>query len=156
MKAIYITQEVYERLTKEHNFLKTVKRKELSKAVGEAREHGDIKENAEYDAAKEALAMNEKKIIEIEDKLSKVKIMDYKDIPKDKALIGATVELEDLDSGEKEIYTLVSEVEIDYAQGKISVNSPVGQGLLGHKENQTVKIKTPAGILRYKILKISR
>ncbi|MFH1239307.1 MAG: transcription elongation factor GreA [bacterium] len=156
MKAIYITHEVYERLTDEHKFLKTVRRKELSKAVGEARDHGDISENAEYDAAKEALAMNEKKIIELEDKLSRVKILDYKDLPQDRALIGATVELEDLDSKEKERYTLVSEVEIDYAQGKISVNSPVGQSLLGHKENQTVKIKTPAGILRYKILKISR
>ena len=156
MKAIHITHQIYEKLVDEHKFLKTVKRKELSKAVGEAREHGDIKENAEYDAAKEALAMNEKKIIELEDKLSHVKILDYKDLPQDQALIGATVELEDLDSKEKEKYTLVSEVEIDYAQGKISVNSPVGQGLLGHKENQTVKIKTPAGVLRYKILKISR
>ena len=137
-------------------FLKVAKRKELSKAVGDARAHGDIRENAEYDAAKEALALNEKKIFELEQSLTRVKIIDGEDIPKDKALIGATVKLKDVDSGEVVQYTLVSAVEADYAKGKISIASPVGKSLLGHKKNETVEISVPAGIIRYKILDISR
>ena len=153
---IYLTREGYEKLREELEFLKTVKRRELSKAVGEARSHGDISENAEYDAAKEAQALNEKRIAELEEKLSHARIIDDENIPKDEVLIGATVKLRDLDSGGELQYTLVSEIEADYGQGKISIASPVGKGLLGHKENETVEIKTPAGILRYKILKITR
>ena len=153
---IYLTREGYQKLMEGLEFLKTVKRRELSKAVGEARAHGDLSENAEYDAAKEAQALNEKRIAELEEKLSRGRILDDENIPKDEVLIGATVRLKDLDSEEELEYTLVSEVEADYAQGKISISSPVGQGLLGHKENEIVEIKTPAGTLRYKILKISR
>lgn len=153
---IYLTREGHEKLIKELEFLKRVKRREISKALGEARAHGDISENAEYDAAKEAQALNEKRITELEENLSRAKILDDEDIPKDEVLIGATVKLKDLGSGEELQYTFVSEVEADISQGKISIASPVGKGLLGHKENETVEIKIPAGILRYKILKISR
>ncbi len=152
---IYLTQEGYERLVNELEQLKTVKRRQLSRAVGEARAHGDISENAEYDAAKEAQGHNEKQIVELEDKLARVRILD-KDIPVDQVLIGAMVKLKDMDTDEQLEYTLVSELEADYNQGKISVTSPVGQGLLGHKENEIVEIKIPAGALRYKIIKISR
>jgi transcription elongation factor GreA len=123
--------------------------------VGEARSHGDISENAEYDAAKDAQAHNEKQIRELEEKLARVRILD-KNIPKDEVLIGATVKLKDMDTDEELEYTLVSELEADYNQNKISVSSPVGQGLLGHKENEIAEIKIPAGILKYKIIKISR
>ena len=152
---IYLTQEGYEKLVNELEQLKTVKRRQLSKAVGEARAHGDISENAEYDAAREAQGHNEKQIVELEDKLARVRILD-KDMPADQVLIGATIKLKDTDTDEQLEYTLVSELEADYAQGKISVTSPVGQGLLGHKENEIVEIKIPAGVLKYKIIKISR
>jgi len=156
MRNIYISHEVYEKLRKEIEFLKKVRRRELSKAIGVAREHGDISENAEYDAAKEAQGLNEKKIAELEEKLSMAQILDDSKIPKDEALLGATVTLKDTETGETFEYTLVSELEGDISQGKISVTSPVGQGLLGHKKNQTVEIKVPAGMLKYKILKITR
>lgn len=152
---IYLTQEGYEKLVGELEYLKTIKRRQLSKAVGEARLHGDISENAEYDAARDAQGHNEKQIIELEDKLARVRILD-KNIPGDEALIGATVKLKDMDTKEELEYTLVSELEADYAQGKISVTSPVGLGLLGSKENEIVEIKIPAGTLKYKIIKISR
>ncbi len=152
---IYLTQEGYEKLSGELEYLKTVKRRQLSKAVGEARAHGDISENAEYDAAKDAQGHNEKQIVELEDKLSRVRILD-KDIPQDQVLIGAKVKLMDMDTEEEMEYTLVSELEADYNQNKISVTSPVGEGLLGHKEGEVAEIKVPAGLLKYKIIKISR
>lgn len=152
---IYLTQEGYEKLVTELEQLKTVKRRALSKAVGEARSQGDISENAEYDAAKDAQGQNEKQIIELEDKLARARILD-KNIPTDEVLIGATVKLKDMDTDEELEYTLVSELEADYNQNKISVSSPVGQGLLGHKVNEIAEIKIPAGILKYKIIKISR
>ena len=153
---VYLTRQGYEKLAKELEYLKTTKRRELSRAIGAARAHGDISENAEYDAAKEAQGMNEKKIAELEDKLARGRILDDEDMPKDQVLLGATVTLEDLDTEEQLNYMLVSEEEADYAQGKISVTSPVGQALVGHKINSVVQIKVPAGILKYKILKISR
>ena len=153
---VYLTRQGYEKLAKELEYLKTTKRRELSRAIGAARAHGDISENAEYDAAKDAQGMNEKKIAELEDKLARGRILDDEDMPKDQVLLGATVTLEDLDTEEQLNYMLVSEEEADYAQGKISVTSPVGQALVGHKINSVVKIKVPAGILKYKILKISR
>jgi transcription elongation factor GreA len=153
---VYLTRQGYEKLREELESLKTVRRRELSKEIEKARAHGDLSENAEYDAAKEAQALNEKRIAELEEKLARARILDDENIPKDEVLIGATVKLKDLDSKDVLEYTLVSEVEADFSQGKISVTSPVGKGLLGHKENETVEIKIPAGILRYKILKISR
>jgi len=152
---IYMSQEGYEKLVNELENLKTVKRRKLAKAVGEARFHGDISENAEYDAARDAQAHNEKQIAELEDKLARVRILD-KNIPSDEVLIGACVKLKDMDTLEELEYTLVSELEADYDQGKISVDSPVGQGLLGHKVNQIAEIKIPAGTLKYKIIKITR
>jgi transcription elongation factor GreA len=156
MNEVYLTRKGYQKLMEELTYLKTLKRRELSRAVGEARAHGDITENAEYDAAKEAQASNERRITEFEQKLTSVRIIEDENISCDEVLIGAIVRLKDLDSGEELEYTLVSEVEADYAQGKISISSPVGQGLLNHKENEIVEIRIPAGMLRYKILKISR
>lgn len=153
---VYLTREGYEKLKEELKYLRNVRRRELSKEIGQAIARGDISENAEYDAAKEAQGLNEKKIAELEENLVRGRIIDDENIPKDEVRIGARVELKDLDLGEELQYTLVSEVEADYAQGKISITSPIGKGLLGHKENEIVEIKIPAGILRYEILKISR
>jgi transcription elongation factor GreA len=152
---IYLTQEGYEKLVNELEHLKTTKRRQLARAIGEARAYGDISENAEYDAAKDAQAHNEKEIAELEDKLARVRILD-KNISKDEILIGAKVKLLDLDTQEELEYILVSELEADYEQQKISVSSPVGAGLLGHKKGEVAEIKIPAGTLKYKIIEISR
>ena len=154
--ATHLTPEGYEKLRKELEYLKTVKRRELSKAIGEARAHGDISENAEYDAAKEAQGMNEKKISELDGKLASAQILDSAAMSSDEVLIGATVKLKDMDSNEEIQYTLVAEEEADFNANKISVQSPVGTGLLNHKKGDLVEIQVPRGILKYKILKISR
>jgi len=153
---VYLTREGYEKRMQELEHLKTVRRRQLSKAIGEARAQGDISENAEYDAAKEAQGMNEKKIAELEERLSRARILENEDIPSDRILIGATVKLKDMDTGEEMEYTFVSADEADYAQNKISVSSPIGEGLLEHKVGETVKIKVPAGTLTYQVLRISR
>ncbi len=152
----YISREGYEKLRKELERLKGPKRRELSKAIGIARGHGDISENAEYDAAKDAQGLNEKKISELETKLASSEILDESQMSADKVLLGATVELKDADSGEKLKYKLVSELEADFAEGKISVTSPIGKGLIGHKKGETVEINVPAGVIKYKVIKISR
>ena len=154
--ANYLTREGYEKLRKELDYLKNTKRRELSKAIGQARAHGDISENAEYDAAKEAQGLNEKKIAELQATLATAQILDDEFMSKDEVLIGATVKLKDLKSQEEVEYRLVSEDEADYSENKISVSSPVGGALLNHKVGVTVEINVPAGILKYKILKISR
>ena len=152
----YLTPDGYEKLRKELEQLKTIKRRELSKAIGTARAHGDISENAEYDAAKEAQGMNEKKISELDAKLASAQILDSAAMSSDEVLIGATVKLKDMDSNEELEYTLVAEEEADFAANKISIQSPVGTGLLNHKKGDLVEIQVPRGILKYKILKISR
>lgn len=153
---VYLTHKGHEKLRKELEYLQNTKRKELSRAIGEARAHGDLSENAEYTYAKEAQGLNEKRIAELEDKLSRAKLIDESAMSKDEVLIGARVRLKDADSGEEIEYTIVSEEEADYSAGKISTSSPVGEALIGHKVNEIVKIKVPAGILRYKVLQISR
>lgn len=152
----YLTREGFEKLQKELEHLKTVKRKEFSKAIGEARSHGDLSENAEYDAAKESQALNEKRIAELQQKLANAEILDNDQMTSDEVLIGATVKLKDAKSGEELEYMLVAEEEADYASGKISVSSPVGSALINHKVGDLVEIKVPAGILKYKVLNISR
>ena len=152
----YLTPEGYEKIRKELEYLKTVKRRDLSKAIGEARAHGDISENAEYDAAKEAQGMNEKKISELDAKLASAQILDSAAMSSDEVLIGATVKLKDMDSNEEIEYTIVAEEEADFDANKISVQSPVGTGLLNHKKGDLVEIQVPRGMLKYKILKISR
>jgi len=155
-EAIYLTRQGYEKLRERLEYLKTVCRREIVEELSKAIAQGDLSENAEYDAAKEAQAQNEISIAELEKKLTGARIIDEENIPIDEVRIGATVKLKDLGSGKELQYFLVSEVEADYSQGRISISSPVGKGLLGHKENDIVQIKVPAGILRYKILKISR
>ncbi|MFC1807702.1 transcription elongation factor GreA [Candidatus Omnitrophota bacterium] len=156
MANVYLSPEGFEKLKNELDHLKTVRRRELSGEIGRARELGDISENAEYHAAKEAQGLNEKRIAELEEKLGSAQLIDEANISKDEALIGATVKVKDLNSSEEESYTLVSEIEADFAQGKISVASPVGKALLGHKKDDIVEVDVPAGLLKYKIISISR
>jgi len=155
MERIYLSREGYEKLMHELEHLKIVKRKELSAAVEHARLLGDLKENAEYDAAKEALAFNEKRIHELENKLSVAEIIENKAGSVSSVCLGAKVKIVDLDSSEEVEYSMVGPDEADPVNGFISINSPVGRALLGHKENDVVEVTIPAGILKYKILKIS-
>lgn len=156
MNETYLTRKGYQKLAEELDSLKNIKRRQITKAVAEARAHGDLSENAEYDAAREAQGQNEQRIAELEAKLAHVMILEDTQIPDDEVLIGAKVSLKDLDTNEELIYTLVSELEADYTQSKISINSPVGKGLMNHKVNDEVEIKIPAGTLRYKITGIER
>lgn len=153
---IFLTQSGYEKLREELSFLTKVRRKEVSRQIEEARLKGDLRENAEYDAAKEDQANLEKRIAELEFKLSKARIIERENISSDKVYIGATVTLLDLDTEEKEIYTLVSKEEADYSQKKISIDSPIGKALLAKKIDDVVKIEVPAGSLNYKIIDIQR
>jgi len=152
----YLTKEGYDKIQKEIEYLIRVKRREISATIGHAREFGDIRENAEYNAAKEAQAMNEIRISELRQKLATAKIIDDIDIPKDKVYIGATVALTDQDNGEDLSYTLVPESEADILEDKISVSSPIGKGLLGHTAGDIVEITIPAGSVTYKINSITR
>ena len=152
----HLSREGYEKLRKELEQLKTVKRRDISKAIGAARAHGDISENAEYDAAKEAQGLNEKKIAELEHKLATAQMIDEDNMSKDEVLIGATVKLKDLKGNRDITYTIVSEEEANFSEGKISISSPVGSGLMNHKKGDMVEIKVPAGVLKYQIMDISR
>ncbi|MFA5068634.1 MAG: transcription elongation factor GreA [Candidatus Omnitrophota bacterium] len=157
MEKIYLTQQGHDKLKHELEYLKTKKRRQLSEEIGKARALGDISENAEYDAAKDAQGLNEKRIFELEDKLSRAQIIDESRMTADMALIGATVTVRDITAGgEEESYTLVSEAESDFSKGMISVSSPVGKALLGKKKGETVDIIVPAGTLRYVIINIER
>lgn len=153
---IPITPEGVEKLKKDLEYLKTTKRKEIADDIARARAFGDLRENAEYDAAKNNQAFNEKKISEIEERLSKIQVIDESRIPKDQIFVGATVLLKDLKSQEEIRYTLVTQDEANFDEGKISVSSPIAKGLLGLKVGDTAEIKIPAGTLNYKVLKISR
>lgn len=156
MAISYMTREGYLKLEAELNHLIKVKRREVAGKLETARSMGDLRENAEYDAAKEEKMMLEQKIGELSGKLASAQIIDNMDIPDDKAYVGATVRLKDLDSDEEVTYILVSEAEADILENKISTTSPVGKGLLGHAVDDIVEIQVPAGQLRYQILHISR
>ena len=152
----YLTREGLRKLQEQLEQLKTSERQKIAKAIGEARAQGDISENAEYDAAKDAQAHLEARIAELELKLANVRIIENENIPSDKIYIGAYATLRDLDTREEVRYFLVSAEEANYEDNKISVFSPIGKGLLGHKVGEELAIKVPAGTLRYKILKIER
>jgi transcription elongation factor GreA len=153
MERVYLTQKKYEELMKELERLKKVDRREISKEIEIARDKGDISENAEYDAAKDKQGFIEKRIFELQSKLSRVAIIENLKIDTTKINIGAKVYLENLKNKEKTAYYLVSTDESDFAKNKISVISPVGKGLIGHKTGETIKVHVPAGLLEYKIIK---
>ena len=153
---VYLTRAGYEKLREELERLKTTERRKIAKAIGEARLQGDISENAEYDAAKDAQAHNAARLAEWEAKLAKVRIIEDENIPSDKVFIGAVVTLKDSDTDEELKYMMVSPEEASYEENKLSIYSPVGKALMGHSAGEELEIKVPAGILRYKIKKIER
>lgn len=151
---IYLSKEAYNKVKEELLELKTVKRPDLSKKIAEARDFGDLKENAEYHAAKEALGLLETKISKLEETISRAKILKKDDIPGDQVSIYTTVRLLDLKKNEEKAYTLVSNEESNFQENKISTVSPVGKALLGKKVGEEVDINVPAGVLKFRILEI--
>ena len=151
-----LTRDSYDRMVKELEHMKTAKRREIAADISRARAFGDLKENAEYHAAKDSQAMNEKRISDLEGKLAESQIIDESKIPKDQVFIGAKVLLKDLKNQDEFTYVLVSPDDADFDAGKISIQSPIAKGLLGLKVGEIAQIKIPAGLLKYKVLKISR
>ena len=151
MKETFLTRAGYEKLVTDLEPLKKMKN-QLSQDIAEAREKGDLKENAEYHSAKEKLAEVMGRIAKIQDKLEGAKIIDDLDVPKGVVSIGSQVTIQN-ESGDESVYMLVGEDESDPAEGKISVYAPIAQGLLGKKVGETVTITLPAGPRKFKILK---
>lgn len=155
-KTHYLSRKALEELREELHNLKFVKRPELSKAIATARAHGDLSENAEYDAAKEAQQHLERRIAQLEETLAGARPLEKMDIPADVCYLGATVALLDLEDGSEEAYTLVAPPEADPRQGRLSVESPIGKGLLGSRVGDEVAIEIPEGTVRYRVVAIER
>ncbi len=155
-KEILLTQEGYNNLEKELDELRTVKRPEIAERIKIALGFGDLSENSEYDEAKNAQAANEIKIAELENKLRYAKIIDESEIDTKTVQVGNTVKVLDMEFDEEESYTIVGSTEVDLEQNKISNESPIGSALLGAKKNQVVEANTPGGILKLKVLSITK
>lgn len=155
-KPVYLTEEKLEELKEELHFLETKERSRIADEIAEAREKGDISENAEYDAAKEAQGHLETRIAKLKDTISRARLVDESQVDASKAYILSDVRVKNMANGAEETYTLVAEQEADISEGKISVDSPVGKGLLGKEEGDEVEIEVPAGKVTFKILDISR
>lgn len=151
---VYLTKERLVELEKELQELKTNGRKEIAAKIAEARSHGDLSENAEYDAAKEEQGLFELKISKMEKTLSRARIIDTSQFPSDQVHILSVVSIKNIKTSKVFDYMLVSPEEADFQAGKISVTSPVGQGLLGFKLGDKVKVKAPAGLMEFEILSI--
>ena len=151
----YMSQEGYDKMVAELRHMETVDRPAASEAIAEARDKGDLSENSEYDAAKEAQAMLEMKINKLKAALSSAKIIDPKKLSTDTVQILSTVEMENVKNKARMKYTIVSESEANLREGKISSQTPVAQGLLGHKVGDVVDIKIPQGVVQLKIVNIS-
>lgn len=150
---IPISREGFERLERELERLKS-ERPAIIQAIKEAREEGDLRENAGYDAARERQGMTEARITYIESRMSQLRIIDLNSLSGDKIIFGATVEVEDLDTGESKTFTLLGPDEADYSNGSISVLSPVGKALLGREEGDEVTVDVPRGRVSYEIVAI--
>ena len=155
-KVSYYTVEGLKKLREELNHLKDVERPRASQAIAEARDKGDLSENAEYDAAKEAQGLLELQISKMEATLSNARLIDESQLDTSKVLVHSTVEVINNNNGTKMKYKLVAQSEADLKTGKISVDSPIGKGLLGKKEGETAKINVPNGTIELEIVSISR
>jgi transcription elongation factor GreA len=151
---VYLTRERLLELEKELKEMKTNGRKDIAKRIAEARAHGDLSENAEYDAAKEEQGLFELRISKLEDVLSRARIIDSSQFVDGKAHILSTVKIKNVKNNKIFEYILVSPEEADFQAGKISITSPVGQGLMGSEKGQKIKVNAPAGILEFEVLSI--
>ncbi len=152
--SVPMTQEGFQRLQEELKKLIRVERPKVVKDIEEARGHGDLSENAEYDAAKNRQGFIEGRIREINDKIARAQVINPADLSSDKVVFGAKVTLFDVDSGNEVCYQIVGEDEADIKEGKISVTSPVGKALIGHRVDDEVRIKVPSGLKVYEIIDI--
>jgi len=150
----YLTQEGYDRLKAELEELKTTGRKDVAMAIAEAREKGDLSENAEYDAAKDAQGMLEMRINELEKTLSNVRVLDASQVDTSKVVLLTSVTIENVKTGKEMTYQLVSESEADLKERRISATSPIGKGLLGKAVGEIAEVETPAGKVEFRIKKI--
>ncbi len=155
-KEVLLTQEGYNRLEQELEYLRTEKRAEIADRIKVALGFGDLSENSEYDEAKTSQAENEMKIAELENKIRHAKIIDEKDIDTETVQVGNTVKVLDMEFDEKIEYTIVGSTEVNLAENKISNESPLGAALLGAKKNKVVEVNAPAGVMKYKILSIKK
>ena len=156
MDKVILTREGYDRLSEELTFLKTKKRREVANQLEFARSLGDLRENSEYETAREAKHQLEIRIGELENKLGRAQIVDPKDLPEGKAFLGAKLEIKNLATGDTIVYILATQDEADFSKGRISVTSPIGKGLLGKEVGDVAEIQVPAGKVKYQIIKISR
>lgn len=150
----YFTKAGLQKLKDELHEMKTTERKRIANAIAEAREKGDLKENAEYDAAKEEQGMHEARIAEREGIIANAKIVDEAMLDDSRVHILCTVRVKNLGTGKEKKYTLVSATEADFKTGKINVDSPVGKGLLGKEVGEVAEIQVPAGMMRLEVLEI--
>ena len=155
-KVSYYTPEGLKRLRGELKELKDVERVKASRAIAEARDKGDLSENAEYDAAKEAQGMLEMRIAKLEDALAGARVIDESQLDNSKVLVLSKVKIKNQTNGMEMNYTLVADGEADLASGKISVNSPIGKGLLGKVVGDVAEIQVPNGTMKFEIIEITR
>lgn len=155
-KPVYLTQEALDKLKEELRVAKTEGRQRIAQDIAEARAQGDLSENAEYDAAKEAQGHHEARIAKLETTIANARLVDESQIDDSKVYILSTVRVKNKKTNTEATYTLVSAEEADMAKGKISIASPVGKGLLGHEVGDVVEISVPAGKIPFEILEITR
>jgi len=155
MEKFQITTEGYQKLKSEIDNLKNIERPKVIKQITEAREHGDLKENAEYHSAKDKQGFIEAQLGDLEEKFSRAEVVDISKLSGDKAQFGATVKLENLSNEKKVVYKIVSDFEANIDDGLISSVSPVARALIGKKVGDEVEVKTPSGIINYEILEIN-
>lgn len=149
-----MTAEGYAALDVELKRLKSVERPRIIQAISEARAHGDLSENAEYHAAKEAQGLNESRVAELEEMLGRAEVIDTTKLSGDRIMFGATVTLIDEDTEEKKVYRIVGEYEANVKEGKISINSPIARSLIGKTKGDTVEVSTPGGGKSYEVVKV--
>lgn len=152
----YVTPEGLQKLKEDLAYLTTKARADISKAIAEAREKGDLSENAEYDAAKEAQGLLEARISKLQESIANSRLLDNVELDSSKALILSTVEVKNLKINKVLTFTLVSENEADLKAGRLSVTSPIGKGLLGKSVGEVANVETPAGVIQFEILSITR
>ena len=155
-KEVLLTQEGYDNLEKELEYLTTEKRAEIAERIKIALGFGDLSENSEYDEKKNAQAANETKIAELENKLRYAKIIDESEIDTKTVQVGNIVKVLDMEFNEEVSYTIVGSTEVDLSQNKISNESPIGAALMGAKKGQIVDVQAPAGVMQYKIISITK
>jgi transcription elongation factor GreA len=154
MEKVPMTIEGFKKLEVELHRLKVEERPRIIQQISEARDHGDLSENAEYHAAKDAQGLNEAKVAELEDKLSRAEVIDPAKLSGSTVKFGATVTLEDEDSGDKVKYKIVGEYEAAVREGKISITSPIARALIGKSKGESAEVTTPRGTRSYEVLKV--